>query len=86
MKRTVGERECGGQIGHPGHERNFHELSADSEIYEYLPIACTACGVELEGEDTQPYRHQVIDVPPIKAKVTEHRLHQLVCPHCGEKN
>ena len=85
VKKTVGERERGGQIGHPGHERNFHELSADSDIHEHLPIACKACGVELEGEDTQPYRHQVIDVPPIKAKVTEHRLHQLVCPHCGEK-
>jgi transposase len=84
-KKASGKRARGGQVGHPGHERNFHELSVDSEITEHIPSTCKACGVELEGIDTQPYRHQVVDVPPIKAKVTEHRLHQLMCIHCGKK-
>jgi Family of unknown function (DUF6444)/Putative transposase DNA-binding domain len=42
VKKTGGERARGGQKGHPGHERNFHELSADSEIH-----SCPSCGVEI---------------------------------------
>lgn len=85
VKKAKGERARGGQLGHPGHERNFHELTENSEIHEHIPSSCRVCGVELEGADPQPYRHQVIEVPPITAKITEHRLHQLACPHCGEK-
>jgi transposase len=85
VKKAKGERARGGQLGHPGHERNFHELTDNSEIHEHIPSSCRVCGVELEGVDPQPYRHQVIEVPPITAKITEHRLHQLDCPHCGKK-
>ncbi|AFY94829.1 IS66 family transposase [Chamaesiphon minutus] len=85
VKKAKGQRNRGGQLGHPGHERNFHELTAESEIHEHIPSSCRVCGVELEGADPQPYRHQVIEVPPITAKITEHRLHQLACQHCGEK-
>jgi len=84
-KKAQGERARGGQFGHPGQERSFHQLTDNSEIHEHIPSDCRVCGVELEGVDPQPYRHQVIEVPPISAKITEHRLHQLVCPHCGEK-
>jgi transposase len=85
VKKAQGEKARGGQPGHPGHERNFHELTAESEIHEHIPSSCRMCGVELEGADPQPYRHQVVEVPPIVAKITEHRLHQLECPHCGKK-
>jgi transposase len=84
-KKVKGQRNRGGQPGHPGQERNFHELTAESEIHEHIPSSCRVCGVELEGADPQPYRHQVVEVPPIVAKITEHRLHQLECPHCGKK-
>ncbi len=47
-------------------------------------VVAACAPVELEGADPQPYRHPVIEVPPIAAKITEHRLHQLDCPHCGE--
>ena len=65
VKKAKGERARGGQLGHPGHERNFHELTNNSEIHEHIPSSCRVCGVELEGVDPQPYRHQVIEVPPI---------------------
>ena len=86
VKKAKGEKARGGQLGHPGHERNFHELTENSEIHEHIPSSCRVCGVELEGIDPQPYRHQIVEVPPIAAKITEHRLHQLDCPHCGKKN
>jgi len=31
-----------------------------------------------------PFRHQVIEIPPIQPVVTEYQWHQLVCPDCGE--
>ncbi len=27
----------------------------------------------------------VVEIPPIKPDIEEHRLHQLVCSHCGHK-
>ena len=30
-----------------------------------------------------PYRHQVLEIPPITPLVIEHRLHRLVCPCCS---
>ncbi|NEO10490.1 MAG: hypothetical protein F6K51_35240, partial [Moorea sp. SIO3I8] len=33
--------------------------------------------------DKNPYRHQIVELPPITPIVVEHRLHQLVCSQCG---
>jgi transposase len=54
-------------------------------IYEQIPPVCHACGTALRGEDESPYRHQVIEVPPIAPTVLEYRLHQLECEQCGAK-
>jgi transposase len=35
------------------------------------------------GEDANPYRHQVVEIPPINPIIVEHRLHQLMCQGCG---
>jgi transposase len=37
----------------------------------------------LEGDDPQPRRHQVTEVPPVQPVVTEYQLHCLLCPACG---
>jgi transposase len=47
------------------------------------PPACRKCGQALHGEDPQPRRHQVAEIPPVDAEVTEYRLHRLTCPDCG---
>ncbi len=51
-------------------------------VVEHHPDACRRCGTYLDGEDPDPLRHQVIDIPPI-TPVIEHRLHRLVCPCCS---
>ena len=51
-------------------------------IYEH-PLECASCGETLTGEDINPYRHQIVDLPPINPIVIEHRLHQLTCQGCG---
>jgi transposase len=38
----------------------------------------------LFGDDPNPVRHQVVELPEVKPVVDEHRLHQLRCPDCGE--
>src|SRR5581483_8062415 len=37
----------------------------------------------LQGQDPEPLRHQVIDLPEIRPVVTEYQLHRLACPGCG---
>ena len=48
------------------------------EVVEHHPDACRRCGTLLEGEDSAPLRHHVIEIPPITPLVIEHRLHRLV--------
>jgi transposase len=49
------------------------------------PERCHHCQHLLQGEDPQPQRHQVTEIPPMKPVVTEYQLHRLVCPACGEE-
>jgi transposase len=37
----------------------------------------------LHGDDPDPIRHQVAEVPPVEPTVDECRLHRLKCPRCG---
>lgn len=47
------------------------------------PEACQDCGQTLEGEDPNPKRHQVAEIPPVEPVITEYQVHQLACPSCG---
>ena len=53
------------------------------EVVEHHPGACLPCGILLQGEDPEPLRHQVNEIPPITPLVIENRLHRLVCPCCS---
>jgi len=48
------------------------------------PNQCSSCQAPLSGDDASPFRHQVIEIPPIKPLITEYQWHQLLCPACGE--
>jgi transposase len=47
------------------------------------PARCRRCQQPLQGEDRQPQRHQVTEIPPVKPAVTEYQLQPLVCAACG---
>ena len=85
--RKKRERTCPhlGQPGHPGHSRPLYPLEECQLLTDHYPQTCTCCGEELKGFDPNPYRHQVVEIPPIKLQIEEHRLHQLLCHHCGQK-
>jgi hypothetical protein len=39
-------------------------------------VACRHCQQTLHGDDPQPLRHQVWDVPPVRPIVTEYRARE----------
>lgn len=73
----------GGQPGHAGNQPKFYDLSAGDIVHEHIPTVCTVCGEALMGKDEAPYRHQILELPVLRPQITEHRLHQLNCEHCG---
>ena len=82
-KRTSSGRKVGGQPGHIGHTRSLKPLDQVQQVIELRPTSCGACGVLLLGEDSQPQRHQVTELPRIEPHVTEYRRHTLTCLVCG---
>lgn len=83
VHRPKSERQRGGQPGHRGTTRKLVPLEQVKTSYDLKPPVCHQCGEPLTGEDVEPYRHQVTDIPPVVAEVTEYRLHTLVCEECG---
>src|SRR2546426_8231400 len=83
-RRPRSKRRRGGQPGHPGHTRTLLPVDAVDEVVVLKPEECMQCHAPLSGDDPKPWRHQVIEMPPIKPVVTEYQWHQLVCPECGE--
>jgi transposase len=82
--RPRGTRGRGGQPGHPGHTRPLIPVEDVDEVVVIKPDQCSGCHAPLSGEDATPFRHQVLEMPPIKPVITAYQWHQLVCPDCGE--
>ena len=82
-RRKGSGRKRGGQPGHPGSGPELLPIERVDEVMDHHPDACRRCGSLLAGEDPDPLRHQVIEIPPITPLVIEHRLHRLVCPCCS---
>lgn len=79
-RRGRGKRKRGGQ---PGHSGNHRELVAPDLVVPVRPTTCSGCGEGLTGEDPEPFRHQVAEVPRAVAQVTEYQMHTLRCGCCG---
>ena len=75
-------RKRGGQ---PGHQRQARPLVPPEQLRHVIdckPPECRWCHQELQGDDPEPIRHQVAEVPPVQPTVDEYRLHRLTCPRC----
>jgi len=82
-RQTKSRRKRGGQKGHPGSRRELVPVEQVKEAHDVKPDQCRHCGHELAGADPEPYRHQVTEIPPVVAEVTEYRIHTLTCSGCG---
>lgn len=83
-KRPTGKKR-GGQPGHKPHRRDLVPPEKVNESFDIKPETCRSCGTELLGDDPEPLRHQVAELPPIEPVVTEYCLHRLICDECGAK-
>ena len=82
-RRKGSGRQRGGQPGHPGSGPELLPIERVDEVVEHHPDSCRRCGTLLEGDDPEPWRRQVIEIPPTTPVVIEHRLHRWVCPCCS---
>jgi transposase len=79
-----GQRKRGGQPGHRGKGRKLKPPDQVSRFVISRPTACAGCGALLLGEDPQPSRHQVTELPRIEPEVVEYQVHCLPCLACGQ--
>lgn len=77
----------GGQPGHKGHHRAMVPAEKVDHFLPHYPSKCTKCSRDLTSVNAvagaEPVRHQVWELPPVQAEVTEHQLHRCCCPDCG---
>lgn len=85
-RRKKSRRKAGGQPGHPGHSRPLVPVERVNTIIDLTPGACRHCHHALHAREDvgEPRRHQVTELPPIEAHITEYRCHRIVCPVCGK--
>ena len=83
--RESSGRQRGAQRGHPGAGRQLQPVEKVDHLVTLRPTSCGACGSLLLGDDPQPARHQVSEIPPIQAVITEYQRHTLSCRACGAR-
>lgn len=81
--KQAGKKKPGAQPGHEGHERRLYPIEQCQSIKDYYPDTCIECGEALTGQDSEPYRIQIVELPPVVAQVSEHRFHCRQCKRCG---
>lgn len=78
LRRRSG-RKPGGQPEHPG--STLRQAGRPDVVLGHEPKACLACGDGLAGAaEVGSTRRQVFEIPPMRARVTEH---QMVTRRCG---
>lgn len=72
--------------GQPGHEGRTLEMKAVADhVVVHSPSYCTCCGEDLSGIGAVLLeRRQVVDIPPVAASYTEHRVYGKKC-RCGHE-
>jgi transposase len=80
-------RQPGGQPGHAPCARVRLPAERLQQVVRHVPTHCRGCQQPLPPEpqahDPEPTWHQVAELPPTLAHVTEHQGHSRTCPHCG---
>ena len=86
-KKKPSGRRPGGQPGHKGSHRELLPPEKVDKFEHHWPTACEKCGTNLavraRTEVGEPQRHQVAEIPAVRAHVTEHQMHTQCCDACG---
>jgi transposase len=81
-QRRKSGRKPGGQLGHRG--ETLPLVATPDAVITHQPTACPHCQTSLE--ETAPHaleRRQVLELPPVRLHVREHRAAHVRCPGCG---
>ena len=84
-KKPSSGRKPGGQPGHKRHERVLVPPEKVQEVVPCIPKQCEVCAGLLHGQDPEPHRHQVFELPPVEPIVTEYQQHALGCRLCDHR-
>ena len=88
-RRKKSRRKPGGQPGHRGAHRPLVPAERVDQVQHILPEQCQGCGAALPRKLAlaqtvgEPQRHQVTELPPMRAHITEYQLHGVACEKCG---
>lgn len=81
-KGTTGGKR-GGQPGHSGSTRGLVPPDQVSEFKPLFPPECENCWATLPQTPAgPPQRFQTVELPPLKAHITEWQRHCVTCPGC----
>jgi transposase len=84
MRQRSGQRP-GGQVGHAGHALPL--TASPDRVVVHRPASCARCGADLTATPgVVGERRQVVEVPPLRPEVVEHRSERVGCPRCGRAN
>lgn len=88
-KKRTGKKP-GGQPGHAAHLRRRLPPERVNQVVPFVPDRCGRCQEPLPAppgpHDPEPTWHQVAELPPMAAHVTEYQGHFRTCPGCGAVN
>jgi transposase len=88
-KKATGKKS-GGQPGHDAHLKRRLPPERLHEVIAFVPKHCDRCRKPLPPQpgpdDPEPSWHQVAELPPVAAQVTEYQGHYRTCPCCGQLN
>ena len=74
-------KAVGGQPGHPGNALSMVEQP--DQVIVHSPATCAGCQAALDGVAATGYaRRQVVDLPPLRLEVSEHRAEEKTCLRC----
>src|SRR5262245_9721345 len=85
-QKPTGKRP-GAQPGQPPRLRRRLPPERVNQVVPHVPTHCDRCHTPLPHapgpDDPEPTWHQVAELPPLAAHVTEHQGHARTCPRCG---
>jgi transposase len=84
-KKGKDKRKRGGQKGHRGAHRELAPAEQVDRIIDMFPEVCDGCGAVLpQTPDSEPRRHQLIDLVDFRRYIAEFRRHEVGCC-CGHR-
>jgi transposase len=80
------DKKPGAQPGHPPTLQRRLPPERLHQIHAFVPANCRRCGhplpQERQAHDPEPSWHQVAELPPLAAQITEYQGHARTCPAC----